>query len=542
MSEGLKQRGLTEKGLKIGKYEYYSIGDVTLNQLKKHKIIPQKDYGMYGSHKPDSLLVDRRNKSIIKVILVIENKDDSKFKTRDAQRRAVQQCNTVCQLLDAEVGIATNLGAYIWFNPKQNDDSHHYEDDLGNKRGYTTIRDESGEPLIKEFVIDQKTSEEEFTKLNSRTRVSLELLETVRDSISDFGSQIKKEERVDPTDLAKQIWQQVWSVSGATPEKCLYTFMELFIFKYLSDLNILEKDDKGNDINFKHIFSLPKETAFKNYTSNVRPYLKKMFPEDKIDKTTIINGTVLNPDVPEHNSVFSKLLKKLDDFGALKNIDPNFKSRVFEEFMKKSISKKNWGRYFTPRNIIDAMIEISDIDKLEEGSEICDPACGVGGFILEPIKVKDGGLKYYYWIESDKIKSRYNFHGYDIGFEKEEQLTIILAKANMLVFLSELLRKNPTIAGEFSELLNSTFKLLNKTIIGTLSKIESDKYDLILTNPPYVTSGSSNYKEAIKNDAKLSDFYKSKFNGCRRSLFRVDHKESKTGEKGVCYYTRWHIK
>jgi len=383
MSEGLKQRGLTNHGLKIGKYEYYNIGDVTLNQLKRYNIISKKDYGVYGSHKPDRLLADRRNKTTIKVALVIENKNDSEFKTKEDQKKAVEQCNTICQLLNADVGIATDQTSYIWFNPKQANDSNYYEDDLGNKRSYSFIREENGEPLIKEFVIDQKTSEEEILKLNAKTRVSIELLETIRDSISDLNSQIKKEEKVDPTDLARKIWQDVWSVSGATPEKCLYTFMELFIFKYLSDLNILDIDDKGNDINFKHVFSLTRETAFKNYSGNVRPYLKKMFPEDKIDKTTIINGTVLNPDVPEHNLVFYKLLKRLNDFGPLKNIDPNFKSKVFEEFMKKSISKKNWGRYFTPRNIIDAMIEISDIDKLEEGSEICDPACGVGGFILK---------------------------------------------------------------------------------------------------------------------------------------------------------------
>jgi hypothetical protein len=28
-------------------------------------------------------------------------------------------------------------------------------------------------------------------------------------------------------------------VSGATPENCLYTFVEVFIFKYLSDLGVL---------------------------------------------------------------------------------------------------------------------------------------------------------------------------------------------------------------------------------------------------------------------------------------------------------------
>ena len=78
----------------------------------------------------------------------------------------------------------------------------------------------------------------------------------------------------------------------------------------------------------------------------------------------------------------------------------------------------------------------------------------------------------------------------------------------MLIFLSELLMKNPTMHQEFAKLFNSTFKLLTNTILGTLNKTEKDKYDLILTNPPYVTSGSSNYKDAIKKDSRLSEFYK----------------------------------
>ena len=61
---------------------------------------------------------------------------------------------------------------------------------------------------------------------------------------------------------------------------------------------------------------------------------------------------------------------------------------------------------------------------------------------------------------------------------------------------------------KFADLMNKTFKLQTNTILGTLSKTEKDKYDLIMTNPPYVTSGSSNYKDAIKNDYRLKNFYK----------------------------------
>ena len=509
MSEELIQRGLTKNGLIIGNYQFYNIGKTTLNQLKKYKIIPDKKFNGYGNRQPDGLLVDRRNKNKIKVVLVTEHKDIGKFNSEKDKIKTIQQCNDLCQVLNADIGIATDGSSFIWFNPNEYNKENEYIDKTTNtKRSYTIIKDENDREFIKEFIIDQKQGEQDLTKLSVKTRLILQHIDMLKNSISKNNSKIIKEISKDPTSLAKQIWQDVWSVSGATPEKCLYTFVELFIFKYLSDLGILDEDDNGNKINFKDIYVLAPNKAFKNYSNNAREYLKVMFPESKNDGTTIINGTVLNPNVPEHSQVFYKILKKFNEFGEMKNIDPSFKSKVFEEFMKESISKKNWGQFFTPRKIIDAMIEISDIDKLPECSEICDPACGVGGFILEPMKVKSNGVNFYYKVEGNRVKPRHNFYGFDKGFEKEEQLTIILAKANMLIFLSELLKKNPTLSSDFSRLFNLTFKLLSKTILGTLAKTEKDKYDLILTNPPYVTSGSSNYKEAIKKDAVLADFYK----------------------------------
>jgi type I restriction-modification system DNA methylase subunit len=509
MSEELEQKGLLDQGLVIGNYEYYNIGSTTLAQLVKAKIIPDREYGEYSSRKPDALLVDRRSKENIKVVCIIEHKEKGKFKSKKDRKGTAQQCNDLCQVLDADIGIATDGHSFIWFNPKQSDPSNSYLDKTTSaSRSYSIVKDEIGNDFVKDFSIDQKVDETDITQLSVRTRKTLQNLELVIRSVSSTNSQLTRELTIDPSNLAKQIWQDVWSVTGATPEKCLYTFVELFIFKYLSDLNVLTEDEDGNKIDFKNIIALGPTKAFKNYTKNVRPFLRAMFPPSPEDGTTIINGTVLNPKVVEHGRVFHKIMKRFAEFGELKNIDPSFKSKVFAEFMKETISQKNWGQFFTPRNIIDAMIEISDIDKLETGSEICDPACGVGGFILEPLKVKENGLSFYFEVEGKEIKSRYKFHGFDKGFEKEEQLVIILAKANMLIFLSELIKKNRALSVEFSKLFNSTFRLLSNTILGTLWNTETDRYDLILTNPPYVTSGSSNYKEAIRKNARLADFYR----------------------------------
>jgi type I restriction enzyme M protein len=370
MSEELIQKGYTEQGIKVGNYEYYDLGATNLNTLKRFRVIPNFDYRQYGSRKPDAILVDKRNKGNVKVICVIEQKDLGKFKTKNDKTRSVQQCNDLCQILKAEVGIATDYSCFVWFNPMQSSIGNVYFDETtGTNRSYSIIQDEYGGDFVKEFKIDQKIDEEDITKLNVKTRKTLDYLESIRRSISSSNSRLVRETSMDPTALAKQIWQDVWSVTGKDPEKCLYTFVELFIFKYLSDLNIITEDEKGNKINFRNIIALNPDKAFKNYSDNVRPHLKKIFPPDEEDGTTIINGTVLNRDVLEHGRVFYKILRRFEDFGEMKNINPSFKSKVFEEFMKESISTKNWGRYFTPRNIISSMIEISDIDKLDKDSQ-----------------------------------------------------------------------------------------------------------------------------------------------------------------------------
>jgi type I restriction enzyme M protein len=512
MSEELLQKSLNNGGLILGPFEYYNLGSTTLNDLKKYKIIPAKNYDFYELRKPDGLLVDRRNKNKLSVILAIEWKRGEKFINEKDKIDAIEQCNDIAQEIGAKIGLATDGQDFIWFNPNNKNKDNEYKDrTTGKIRSYNLIVNENNTPLKNDFIVDQKNDEENPDNLKVKTQETIKLIQKILTFIDSQHSKMEKGQVINPTMLAGQIWQDVWSVAGATPEKCLYTFVELFIFKYLSDLDILQEDDKGNKVNFDYIFSLDPDKAFRNYTDNVRPYLKVMFPASEDDQTTIINGTVLNPNVDEHRLVFYKILSKFKKFGPLKNIDPNFKSQVFEAFMKRSISQKKWGQFFTPRNIVDAIISISDIDKLPIGSKICDPACGVGGFVLEPIKVKEereDGLNFYYKIEGKEIKPRYHFFGFDKGFEREEQLTIILAKANMLIFVSDLLKQNPSMSKQFSDLFNSTFKLFHKSILGSLSKIDKNYYDLILTNPPYVIPGSSNYKEAIKNNSELSEFYK----------------------------------
>ena len=117
---------------------------------------------------------------------------------------------------------------------------------------------------------------------------------------------------------------------------------------------------------------------------------------------------------------------------------------------------------------------------IKEGDYICDPACGVGKFLLHSI-VND--LEGFYEIKNGEIKPKVTIVGYDKGFDHDEQKTIILAKANMLIYFSDLIKEHPTITEKFSELFNNTFILKTNSILGTLADPVEEKYDWILSNP-----------------------------------------------------------
>jgi type I restriction-modification system DNA methylase subunit len=481
MSEELLQRNLLKNPEKFGKWDFYNIGNTTLKSLKEHNIIRNVDYGEVERKKVDAIIVLRKN-----VITVIEYKKPAEFNTKEKQNKAIQQEIEVARKLGCKLIIATDTQATIWVNA------------LTGKQ----IKDENNHTLKINF--------------NPQDEKIAELIEKINYSINELNDQIKPKQLVNPTDLAKQIWQDIWSVSGATPENCLYTFVELFIFKYLSDLGVL-----GEGINFNHLLDRysyktenPEKKALEYYAHTIRKEIKNLFPANQADNTTIINGTIFvskdQKAVTGYSAVFKKILLKFRDYGKLENIDYDFKSKLFESFLKESISKKNWGQFFTPLKVVRAIVEMAK-DNIKDGVSICDPACGVGKFLLEPLVTR---LEYLYDIngnakrDEDKIKPKITIQGFDKGFDKDEQKTIILAKANMLIYFSDLIRENAGLTKQFAQIFNDSFTLKTNSILGTLSDAVTEQYNLILTNPPYVTSGSSNLKEEIRKDGELVNHYK----------------------------------
>lgn len=472
MSEELIQRDLLNKQPMIGKWKFYNIGSTTIKALKNAGIIRSVNYGVLERKKVDAIIMHGKN-----AIAIIEYKTPQEFNTIKKRKKAIEQELEVAKSLDCHLIIATNGQESVWINT------------LTGQH----ILDESGQKVA--------------TNFNPDDPMMPGLIESIISSINDHNDTIRPRKFVNPTDLAKQIWQDIWSVSGASPENCLYTFVELFIFKYISDLGILKGSFSFNSL-IDHYGEDTDDEILGLYVSSIRPKIKQLFKSSPVDHTTIINGSVFinknDEPISSYSSVFRKILMKFHNYGKLENIDYDFKSQLFESFLRQNISTKNWGQYFTPLKVVRAMVNMAKGD-IREGISICDPACGVGKFLLESVMPMLSHL--YPIVNGNCIHPKITLHGFDKGFDGEEQKTIVLAKANMLIYFSELIRQHPDMTDKFSDLFNDTFSLKYKSILGTLADPVSEQYDLILTNPPYVTSGSSNLKEEIQKNLNLSLHY-----------------------------------
>lgn len=150
----------------------------------------------------------------------------------------------------------------------------------------------------------------------------------------------------------------------------------------------------------------------------------------------------------------SFIVSKLEDFYLLE-ANRDIIADAFEELIGTAF-RGGEGQFFTPRNVVQMMI---DIMKPQAGEKIIDPACGSGGFLAH--------------ILQHLLLNNIN-NNYIAGLDKD-------------LFLSRLAKIYLTLLGEseyhiFCENSLETPKVWNKE---TKDFIQLGTFDLILTNPPF---------------------------------------------------------
>ncbi|EAL7774143.1 SAM-dependent DNA methyltransferase [Campylobacter upsaliensis] len=230
-------------------------------------------------------------------------------------------------------------------------------------------------------------------------------------------------------------------------------------------LKKLLNDPKNIRINF--------ENYLEGFSENIKDIITKFkFKNqlDTLDEAKILYGVIERFCSPKINLSMHDIKNDKGEIlhKGLSNLGMGY---VFEELIRKFNEENNEeaGEHFTPRELIDLMTHLVFLpvkDKIQKGAfSIYDNACGSGGMLTES--------KEFIIDESGPIRSKAQIYLYGQEINPE---TYAICKADML------------IKGENPD---------NIKYGSTLSedKLSGEKFDFMLTNPPYGKSWEKDQKE-----------------------------------------------
>lgn len=266
---------------------------------------------------------------------------------------------------------------------------------------------------------------------------------------------------------------------------------------------------------------------------------------------------------------FEQIVKELEKYNLSATSD-DVKGIAFEHFLGTTF-RGELGQFFTPRTIVDFMVEVLDP---QEGETICDPTCGSGGFLIKSFEyVRDK-------IEKDveNYKKELKAKLFDEKYEKlseKEQLNVNEKYSNILKKLnSDINVPNKSYSKQTEAEKNRRIsKLSSSCIYGTdanprmartskmnmimhgdghggvhhhdglinVNGIFENRFDVILTNPPFGARIEKDYKlsETDKDIDVILDLSQKDEKSIETEINRIG--DPHTQEKLRQYYNRYGI-
>ncbi len=170
-----------------------------------------------------------------------------------------------------------------------------------------------------------------------------------------------------------------------------------------------------------------------------------------------------------NNPINLKKLINLIDETEWTSLNVDVKAEAYEGLLEKAASegKKGAGQYFTPRPLIQAVVQCTKPDpRAHDRFTICDPACGTGGFLVAA----------YEWL---------------IGQTRKGALDRDLAKrVRKATYFGQDLVARPRRLALMNLFLHGLEPRI--TLGDTIYEAPGpDRFDVILTNPPFGTKGAN---------------------------------------------------
>ena len=279
-------------------------------------------------------------------------------------------------------------------------------------------------------------------------------------------SDIAPVDREDLIAAIKKCHQTLWGGGRHSPPTAFGELCKL-IFVKISDEQKARKDGEP------YQFQIKTHEA----SSKLAERINELYNEQKVKDPEVFTDSIKVDD-----RVLRTVVSHLEAIN-LSETDLDVKGVAFEQFMD-GFFKGDFGQYFTPRPIIEFCVKMMFIEdeyspKGKDMNEwdVLDPACGSGGFLLHALDYMRSLADEYYNKEKYPTKHRDFWHDFAskhlYGIEINDEIARV-AKMNMIVH-----DDGHTNVISF-DALDSIEKMHQHN-----RGFEEDKFDLILTNPPF---------------------------------------------------------
>jgi len=262
---------------------------------------------------------------------------------------------------------------------------------------------------------------------------------------------VKREELIA---AIKKCHQTLWGGGRLSPPAAFGELCKI-IFVKISDENAKRK--KGEPYDFQIKTHEP--------SRKLAERIKGLYEREKEKDPDVFTETIKIDD-PTLRTIVSHL-----ESISLSKTDLDTKGLAFEQFMD-GFFKGDFGQYFTPRPIINFAVQM-----LRPNNEdlVLDPACGSGGFLLHALDaVRREADEYHKPETAEHFRHWHDFAMTHLfGIEINDEITRV-AKMNMILHDDG---HSNVIAADALERMQRINEI-NRDFA-------KDKFDLILTNPPF---------------------------------------------------------
>ncbi len=234
-----------------------------------------------------------------------------------------------------------------------------------------------------------------------------------------------KENKTKITDyrrLFRQIHTKIRSIDKLDPTASFDEFSKVLFIKIIND--VLEQ--KGDKLTVERINCYDNEKSKKFYINTwFKEKISEFYP-GIFDSNETVNIS---------SRTLCIALELLDKEFDLKDSMVDIKGRAFEEFLPSQLRGKGLGQFFTPRPIVDFMVDLADISITDK---VLDFAAGSGGFLIKAFDkksqlIKDVQKQYLDIIGKSRLdlleEAKYQIFGIDA-----EKRAVRTAKMNMLLW------------------------------------------------------------------------------------------------------------